>query len=165
MALKNEKPQLSGFSGSMANHWPPKGPCSFESAGGKVRFAAGPDRTWALLAGSRRRTKPVGRVPCVAGCGTYCSSRAVLNVTYYQLVSFFSGGAVSGLWKPGPGNDSGIHRKLPLTVGTVVSSTPTYDEPANGGGTHQTRLASAEVDPVLQLEKTCDTVRIHVVRH
>jgi len=36
----------------MANHWPPKGPPRTWSAGCEIRFAAGPGRTWALLAGS-----------------------------------------------------------------------------------------------------------------
>jgi hypothetical protein len=36
----------------MANHWPPKGPRAYLARDVKLRFAAGPGRTWALLAGS-----------------------------------------------------------------------------------------------------------------
>jgi hypothetical protein len=40
----------------MANHWPPKrSPSESTSAGGRIPVAAGPGRTWALLAGSEAR--------------------------------------------------------------------------------------------------------------
>jgi hypothetical protein len=47
----------------MANHWPPKDPRQNVSAGVKLRFAAGPGRTWALLAGSEAPDSLLSREP------------------------------------------------------------------------------------------------------
>ena len=48
----------------MANHWPPKGPRQSRALRDvKLRFAAGPGRTWALLAGSEAPDSLYNREP------------------------------------------------------------------------------------------------------
>src|SRR5271156_6549185 len=149
----------------MANHWPPKGPARSRQDM-KLRFAAGPRRTWAPLAGSEAPDSLYQtRATCVAGYSPICSWDAVCHATCYQIVSFRTRLAASGLWKPCPGNHSGIHRNLALAVGTIVGSPASDQEAADGGAADQAGFPGAQINPMLELEEAFHPRRVHIVRN
>jgi hypothetical protein len=70
----------------------------------------------------------------------------------------------SGLWKPYPGNHSGIHRNLALAVGTIVSSPPGHEDATDGGAADEAGLPSPHINPMLELEEAFHSGGVDVVR-
>ena len=92
-----------------------------------------------------------------------CSWDAVYHVTCYEIVSSLRRPFASDLWKPPASNHSGIHRNLALAVGAIVCSPTGHHDAADRGPADQAGLSSPHINPVLELEKSFDALRIHIV--